>query len=140
MTQEYLQDQFRTRLKDLPGTDAIRAARENAMSSFNAVGYPTRKLEDWRYTDLKPLASVEFDPVPDSPPKSAAARTQQLIDELGLSREDSPIVFVDGHPVAGDRMPTSQDGLRILSLAEAWDSAEEFAADNEFDGRPLAAG
>jgi len=139
MTQEYLQDQFRTRLKDLPGTDAIRAAREKAMSSFNAVGYPTRKLEDWRYTDLKPLASVEFDPVPDTPPKSAAARTQQLIDELGLSREDSPIVFVDGHPVAGDQMSTSQDGLRILSLAEAWDSAEEFAADDEFDGRPLAA-
>ena len=139
MTQQYLEDQFRARLKDLPGTAVIRAARESAMSRFNAVGYPTRKLEDWRYTDLKPLATGEFDPIPGSPPKSAASRTQQLIDELALSSEDSPIVFVDGHPLAGDQTPTSQDGLEILSLAEAWGSAEDMAADNEFDDRPLAA-
>ena len=139
MTQEYLQELFLTRLKDLPGTKAIRVARENAMSSFNAVGYPTRKLEDWRYTDLKPLASAEFDPVPDSPPRSAASRTQQLIDDLGLSSEDSLLVFVDGHPLAGNQTPTPQDGLEILSLAEAWGSAENLAADNEFEGRPLAA-
>ena len=139
MTQEYLQELFLTRLKDLPGTKAIRVARENAMSSFNAVGYPTRKLEDWRYTDLKPLASAEFDPVPDSPPRSAASRTQQLIDDLGLSSEDSLLVFVDGHPLAGEQTPTPQDGLEILSLAEAWGSAENLAADNEFEGRPLAA-
>ncbi len=139
MTQEYLQELFLTRLKDLPGTKAIRVARENAMSSFNAVGDPTRKLEDWRYSDLKPLASAEFDPVPDSPPRSAASRTQQLIDDLGLSREDSLLVFVDGHPLAGEQTPTTQDGLEILSLAEAWGSAENLAADNEFEGRPLAA-
>ncbi len=139
MTQEYLQEQFRTRQKDLPGTDAIRAARENAMSSFNAVGYPSRKLEDWRYTDLKPIATGQFDPIPDPPPRSATSRTQQLLEQLGLDSEDSPIVFVDGHPLAAEQTPTSQDGLEILSLAEAWGSAEDITADNEFDGRPLAA-
>jgi Fe-S cluster assembly protein SufD len=139
MTQEYLQDQFRTRLSDLPGTDAIGAARENAMSNFIAAGYPTRKLEDWRYTDLKPLASGKFDPVPDPPPRSAASRTQQLLKDLGLNSEDSPIVFVDGHPATVEQTPTSQDGLEILSLAEAWGSVEGLAANNEFDGQPLAA-
>ncbi len=139
MTQEYLQDQFRARLKDLPGTDTIRAARENAMSSFNAAGYPTRKLEDWRYTDLKPIATGEFDPIPDSPPSDSASQARQLIDELGLSSDYAPIVFVDGHRIAGEKTPPSQDGLEILSLEQAWNSSEHMAAETELDGRPLAA-
>ena len=84
MTEAYLQDQFKARLKDLPGSNATRAAREEAMAAFRAAGYPTRKLEDWRYTDLKPIATGQFDPIPESPSRDAAASAQQLVDELDL--------------------------------------------------------
>jgi Fe-S cluster assembly protein SufD len=139
MTEAYLQDQFKARLKDLPGSSATRAAREDAMAAFRAAGYPTRKLEDWRYTDLKPIATGQFDPIPESPSQDAAARAQQLVDELDLTSGYPPLVFVDGHPVSGHEAPQPPDGLEILSLAEAWDNAAKTAAEIKLDERPLAA-
>jgi Fe-S cluster assembly protein SufD len=139
MTEAYLQDQFKARLKDLPGSSATRAAREDAMAAFRAAGYPTRKLEDWRYTDLKPIATGQFDPIPESPTQDAAARAQQLVDELDLTSGYPPLVFVDGHPVSGHEAPHPPDGLEILSLAEAPDAATETAAEIVLHDRPLAA-
>ena len=36
--------------------------RQDAKASFAALGWPTRKLEDWRYTDLGPLAESVYEP------------------------------------------------------------------------------
>jgi Fe-S cluster assembly protein SufD len=36
--------------------------REDAKGSFAALGWPTRKLEEWRYTDLEPISETLFEP------------------------------------------------------------------------------
>ncbi|HWU68102.1 MAG TPA: Fe-S cluster assembly protein SufD [Stenotrophobium sp.] len=42
----------------LPAT--VRTARAQSLARFSAQGWPHRKLEDWRYTDLSALADKQF--------------------------------------------------------------------------------
>ena len=37
----------------LPGGSAVRAAREAAMARFQVLGLPHRRVEEWKYTDLR---------------------------------------------------------------------------------------
>ena len=39
----------------LPGDGRILALREDAIRAFDAEGLPDRRLEDWKYTDLRAL-------------------------------------------------------------------------------------
>ncbi|MFL2547469.1 MAG: Fe-S cluster assembly protein SufD [Candidatus Rariloculaceae bacterium] len=139
MTASFLQDQFRTRLDDLPGTAATRAAREEAMSAFSEAGYPTRKWEDWRYTDLNRISSVEFDPIPGPPSEDVIAQARQLVDQSVLAHELQPIVFIDGHRSDAFGPLPDIEGLEILDLGDTDDQllrSQSEAADK--DG-PLAA-
>jgi Fe-S cluster assembly protein SufD len=40
----------------------LSRARENAMAHFKKTGLPTLRDEDWRFTNVTPLAEFEFDP------------------------------------------------------------------------------
>ncbi len=49
----------------LPGAGAVAALREHAFKRFDAAGLPHRRVEEWKYTDLralmrdaKPLAGI----------------------------------------------------------------------------------
>lgn len=53
--------EFARRGANLPGASVIRDA---AARSFAVSGLPTRRLESWRYTDLRPLAALAFSPAP----------------------------------------------------------------------------
>ena len=139
MTEAFLNDQFLARLHDLPGSEANRAARENAMSAFNSAGYPTRKWEDWRYTDLKPIASANYDPIPGTPSQDTTSQARQLIDELDLNRNYHQIVFIDGHRAADFGPPPNQDGLEISDLNDAWDRIMKPRGATAYESRPLAA-
>ena len=39
----------------LPGTGAVAALRENAFRQFEGSGLPHRRVEQWKYTDLRAL-------------------------------------------------------------------------------------
>lgn len=47
---------------ELPGmrTEALNRAREEAFARFVRVGIPTTKVEEWKYTNLTPLAGGPF--------------------------------------------------------------------------------
>ena len=66
---------FATAKGSLPGVPTVAALRENAFESFETEGLPHRRIEEWKYTDLralmreaKPLARL-----PDSDAKKARA-------------------------------------------------------------------
>ena len=40
--------------------DGLRALRRDAIERFGALGFPTRKLEDWRYTSIAPIDPSEM--------------------------------------------------------------------------------
>jgi Fe-S cluster assembly protein SufD len=97
---------------------AITARREAAFRHFEARGLPHRRVEEWKYTDLralmrdaKPLAGV-----PDAAAKARARSAGNIFAAVDARR----IVLVDGTlvPELSD-LARLEPGLRIYSLAEA---------------------
>ena len=47
---------------ELPGRDGVRDLRERAIGRFEALGLPHRRIEAWKYTDLRNLLKVALPP------------------------------------------------------------------------------
>src|SRR5574341_257188 len=95
----------------------IRNVRERAMSRFNDLGFPTSRDEEWKYTDVAPIANVVFQParrVVDRLASDAAARAA-----VG-GFEACRLVFVNGYYEPGLSSPRRPlEGVEIGSLAAA---------------------
>ena len=48
-----LGDVFAIARDRLPGKGAVAAARQKAFETFERTGLPHRRMEDWKYTDLR---------------------------------------------------------------------------------------
>ena len=51
--EQALQADFAARGGELPGTPAVSQARATAMAAFERQGLPHRRVEAWKYTDLR---------------------------------------------------------------------------------------
>ncbi len=100
----------------LPGDDAIAAQRAAAFDVFAKQGLPQRRVEEWKYTDLralmrdaKPLAGA-----PDAAARARAKRAGGLVGDVETRR----LVFVDGAfvPELSDTA-NLESGLAVRSLA-----------------------
>jgi len=102
----------------LPGDDAITAQREAAFGVFAKEGLPHRRIEDWKYTDLRVLMR-EAKPLAAPPGAAAKARAKQAGALLG-DVEARRLVFVDGAfvPELSDTA-NLESGLAVRSLADA---------------------
>jgi Fe-S cluster assembly protein SufD len=97
------------------GPSSLAALRERGLARFSESGYPTTRLEDWKYTDLAPLARQTFALPAAAEPHAAAALAARA--RLGGAVE---LVFVNGHfaPALSSRAALPQ-GAVAGSLAEA---------------------
>src|SRR6202050_4134083 len=82
----------------LPGGFAIAAQRAAAFDVFAKEGLPHRRIEDWKYTDLRALMR-EAKPLAAPPDAAAKARAKTAGALLG-DVEARRLVFVDGAFVA----------------------------------------
>ncbi len=102
----------------LPGDDAVVAQRDAAFDLFAREGLPHRRVEDWKYTDLRalmrdarPLASP-----PDAAAKALAKSAGAVLGDVEARR----LVFVDGAFVAElSDLRNLESGLTVGSLADA---------------------
>jgi Fe-S cluster assembly protein SufD len=102
----------------LPGGASIAARRAAAFDLFAKEGLPHRRIEEWKYTDLralmreaKPLASP-----PDASAKVQAKDAGRMLGDVGGRR----LVFVDGAFVAeASDLANFEPGLAVGSLADA---------------------
>jgi Fe-S cluster assembly protein SufD len=60
MSAAELTREFEARVEGLPGSPDTMRRRREALDEFARTGFPTRRDEDFRYTDLKPIASGGF--------------------------------------------------------------------------------
>jgi Fe-S cluster assembly protein SufD len=103
----------------LPGDEAIAAQRAAAFELFAKEGLPHRRIEEWKYTDLralmrdaKPLAVP-----PDAAAKALAKGAGKLLGDVEARR----LVFVDGAFVAElSDTAALEPGLEVGSLADAF--------------------
>lgn len=136
MTPEQLHAQFEARLAELPGSATVAAAREAAFATFAEHGFPTRKQEAWRYTDLKPIAEAELELFPAAP---AACDPAALLRAAGIDSDDAALVFVDGFLVADLASAKLGGGIELSSLAESLEALGPLVAADELRSQPLAA-
>ena len=102
----------------LPGARAVAALREEAFHRFERQGLPSRRVEDWKYTDLRAAMREAFPlaAAPDSAAKARVAGAGSLVAELEARR----VVFVDGAFAAElSDLADLEPGLAIGSMAAA---------------------
>ena len=97
-------------LFDARAEDSFHEARASAARAFAAAGIPGRRLEAWKYTDLRPLAAL---PVRLAPEITDVARLAAMLPAIAAPR----IVFVNGK--FSESLSTFSDGKIFSGLAAA---------------------
>src|SRR6185437_9892817 len=100
----------------LPGKGAVATLREEAYRKFDASGLPHRRLEEWKYTDLRALVRNLY-PLAAAPDAAARDRVKHSGKLGGV--DCRRLVFVDGAfaPDLSDLSP--EQGVTVSSMAEA---------------------
>jgi Fe-S cluster assembly protein SufD len=97
--------------------------REEAFRRFEAGGLPSRRIEEWKYTDLRALMreAKPLAPLPDAAARRWAAESAALLASIDARR----IVFVDGSFVPELSDPSDlEPGLSIRSMASALEAGD----------------
>jgi len=124
----------------------LGALRARGMSAFQAQGFPTTRLEEWRDTNVAPIAQTRF-VMPKSAPGGGAS--QAAIDVAhGYSfgnQAAAELVFINGffepHLSTASNLPK---GVRVLSLERALESDSDLLEKHlghyaNIDAHPFAA-
>jgi len=99
----------------LPGAAPLRAA---AFERFAATGLPHRRVEEWKYTDLRALMR-DAKPLASPPDVAAKARARDAGDLLA-DVDSRKLTFVDGAFVAElSDLANLEAGLTIRPMAQA---------------------
>ena len=123
----------------LPGPEPTRAARAGALADLAAAGWPTRRREPWRYTDLEPLATAGFDLAPGSADDAAVDAAAKRLSEPAFGDAANRLVFLDGERVASlsARAPSALD---VGEIEARWpEFVASFASPLPAKDYPLAA-
>lgn len=110
----------------LPGKGAFAALRADAFRRFDAAGLPHRRVEEWKYTDLRRLMPDAYPLAapPDAAAKARAKTVATVFDALDCRK----LVFVDGVFVAELSDLSPEPGLTIASMAEALAQGSDLVA------------
>jgi Fe-S cluster assembly protein SufD len=108
------------------GKDAFQALRSSAMGRFETLGFPTPRDEEWRFTNVAPIAKSELAPARPSTNGASAKDVERLaLDGAGSAR----LVFLDGHLRPDLSSPGDLPaGVRLMGLNKALDDEEIVAA------------
>jgi len=113
----------------LPGGAAVARERKSAFEMFERTGLPHRRIEEWKYTDLRALMrdAKPLAPPPDARAKERAKSAGAIVSGVAAHR----IVFVDGSYVQGLSDTALEPGVTVTSLSAA------LAAGQGIDGRAV---
>jgi len=113
-----LEEAFAQARDRLPGDNAIAARRAAAFELFAREGLPNRRIEEWKYTDLRALMR-EAKPLADPPDAAGKARAKTAGALLG-DVETRRLVFIDGAFVKElSDLSALEPGLSVGPLGEA---------------------
>ncbi|MFH1417568.1 MAG: Fe-S cluster assembly protein SufD [Planctomycetota bacterium] len=91
--------------------------REAALAQFTKQGFPTVRDEEWRHTNVAPLAETEFDPADQNETRVSPEQIGQF--RLGDGNE-ALFVFVNGRFAEHlSDMATLPAGVRVMDLSDA---------------------
>jgi len=102
----------------LPGDRLVASARKAAFDDFATRGLPHRRIEEWKYTDLRALLHAVA-PLAPPPEKEARALAAKAAAALGIDHA-CRLTLVDGAfaPELSD-LATLEKGVHVQTLSEA---------------------
>src|SRR5258708_30657215 len=107
----------------LPGTGKVADTRQQAFESFERMGLPHRRIEEWKYTDLRVLMRdlLPLAAAPDTAAFTRAGTALKLHAIDGLRK----LVLVDGvfAPKLSD-LSNPEQGLGIRTLREVLEAGD----------------
>src|ERR1700710_658667 len=116
-----LSDIFAIARDRLPGTGKVADLRRQAFEAYERAGLPHRRIEDWKYTDLRVLMRevLPSAPAPDAAAMKRAATALKLHAIAGVRR----LVLVDG--VFAPKLSETADLGKDISIRTLRDVLEE---------------
>ena len=94
----------------------LRLRREQSFAHFENIGLPTVKDEDWKYTNVAPIAKESFVPTP--------GETVRPVDLPYAETRESTLGFVNGYFSEGHSSLQALSSVRIVPFAGALTSPE----------------
>jgi Fe-S cluster assembly protein SufD len=118
-----LSDAFAVARDRLPGAGKVADARQEAFEAYERVGLPHRRIEDWKYTDLRVLMR-EVLPLAAAPDAAALKRAGAAL-KLHAIEGVRRLVLVDGvfAPKLSDT-GNFEKGLGIRTLREVLEASD----------------
>ena len=113
----------------LPGRAELR---RRAIDRFAESGFPTDRREEWRFTDVTPIAETAFKPA------RGTANPNQFSALARGPLKDCQITFVDGRHAPAFSSPDLPKGIRVESIANALDS-DRLGSLASIDANPFTA-
>src|SRR5689334_8163117 len=100
----------------LPGTGKVADARRQAFETYERMGLPHRRIEEWKYTDLRALMR-EVRPLAPKPDAAAIERARAALKPIAIDGA-TKLVLVDG-VFAPELSNAAAGGVSVRSLREA---------------------
>ncbi|MGY4308728.1 Fe-S cluster assembly protein SufD [Bradyrhizobium sp. USDA 4369] len=99
----------------LPGTGRVADIRREAFAAFERTGLPHRRIEEWKYTDLRALVR-ELLPLAATPDAAALARAKAAVATVAIDGAIK-LVLVDG-VFAAELSDDVKAGVSLRSLRQ----------------------
>jgi Fe-S cluster assembly protein SufD len=111
--EQALAETFAARERQLPGGDWLRQLRRAAAGAFTAEGLPHRRVEEWKFTDLRAMMREAF---PSAAPPGANLSPTTIAESIrdalpGADVSKAFAIFIDGTGVA-------ENGIAAVSEAD----------------------
>ncbi|MEK9280278.1 MULTISPECIES: Fe-S cluster assembly protein SufD [unclassified Bradyrhizobium] len=108
----------------LPGSPAVVAVRREAFETYERLGLPHRRLEEWKYTDLRALVG-EVPPLAGSPDAAALSRAAAAAKAHAFAGARK-LVLVDGVFAADlSDVKALPSGMSVTTLRETLDKTAD---------------
>ena len=100
--------------RDVAGPPSVAALRDRGFARFSSLGFPTTKLEQWRFTNVAPIADTDFTLAEPADVAPSALEPYELHGVAGTR-----VVVVNGRFAPGlSRQQGLPAGVEVCSLAE----------------------
>jgi Fe-S cluster assembly protein SufD len=120
-TERAVNSVFAVARERLPGSGKVAELRHQAFEAFERAGLPNRRIEEWKYTDLRALMR-EVLPLAPALDADAIKRARTALKTVGV-RGAVKLVLVDGIFVA-ELSDAAEAGVTVKTLREALEGGD----------------